>query len=260
MAHYRRHASAFTAPPPRSRLFCRLLRGLRAAVEPGAGSGRRCPLSPSCRHTGAVCPACRDWGKGCDSSTCTGGWSWPPLPDRLGSPGPAQGHAAVGVRSGPSVGALHAASQGPWPGDSGLCHSHPEQGSAGDSCSPGGRAQPLPAAFPRFFPVPRQGTEPLLSFLSPWHQPGLKSLCRWGEETREYNSSSLGNKSHVYIGQLLARWHKRPWRSMTPGSSHFNRPAPLRLPGGGSQRTPKDPASLSTSGPKTQFFFLLVRF
>lgn len=82
--------------------------------------------------------------------------------------------------------------------------------------------EPAPAAFPRCFPVLRQGTEPLLSFLSPWHQPGLKSLCRWGEETREYNSSSLGNKSHVYIRQLLARWHKRPWCSVTPGSSHFN--------------------------------------
>lgn len=88
-----------------------------------------------------------------------------------------------------------------WPGDSGLCHSRLEQGSAGDSCSPGGRAC-----------------------------SGCLSLCLslgWGWRSRGHSSSpapawagisvpvgrgapgsSLGNKSHVYIGQLRACWHR----------------------------------------------------
>lgn len=35
-----------------------------------------------------------------------------------------------------------------------------------------------------------------------------------------------------------------------------NQPAPPRLPGGGSQRAPRDPASFSTSGPKKRFKIL----
>lgn len=67
----------------------------------------------------------------------------------------------------------------PWPGDSGLCHSRPEQGSAGDSCSPGGRAcsgclSPLS--------VPRAGAGGAVLIPHPQHWPGLESLCRWGEE------------------------------------------------------------------------------
>lgn len=66
-----------------------------------------------------------------------------------------------------------------WPGDSGLCHSRPEQGSAGDSCSPGGRAcsgclSPLS--------VPGLGLEEPCSFLIPSTGLGW-NLCASGERS-----------------------------------------------------------------------------
>lgn len=235
-----------------------------------AGSGRRGPLGPSCRHTGAVCPACRDLGKGCDSSTCTGGCSWLPLPILARLAWPGVGTRSSRGRSGCPVWTL------PWepqreraelstsppkvPGLGTVACAIPTRSRALLVIAAALEEEPAPAAFPRCSPTLRQGPEPPLSFLSPWRQPGLKSLCHWGEETSEHKSSSLGNKSHVCIRQLLACWHKRPWRSVTPGSSRFNQPPPLRLPGGDSQWTPKDPASLSPSGPKSNSFSCLSGF
>jgi len=231
VAHYRRHTLVFTAPLPSSRLCC-------GCLPSRAGSGRRGPLGRSCRRTGAVCPACRDRGKGCDSSTCTGGWSWPP------PLAPVRGHAAAEggraqVRT--PAGAEFSTLPPKVPGPGTVAGAIPTRSRALLVIAAVLEGEPAPAAFPRCFPVLQLGTEPLLSLLSPWHRPGPTSLCRWGEKTRESNSSSLGNKSHVYIGELLACWQKRPGRSVTLGSSRPDRPAPLRLAGGGSQQ--QDPAS-----------------
>lgn len=167
------------------------------------------------------------------------------------------GHAAIGVRSGPPCPEGAPAERAEL---STLPPEVPGLGTVACAIPTRSRAllviaavlegEPAPAAFPCCFPALWRGTEPLLLFLSPWRQPGLKSLCRGGEEIREYNSSSLGNKSHVYIGQLLACWHKRPWRSVTPGSSRFNRPAPLRLPGGDSRQTPEESGFTQWVGPQ----------
>lgn len=204
---------------------------LQVPVEPG-GAGRSGPLGPSCGHTGAVCPAGRDWGKAATLQFALeagpGHLSHPSLA-HLAWCGGTEWPRVVKEPQGRGLSSLcglpRSLAWGQWP-----VPFPPEQGSAGDSCSPGGRAPAL-AVFPHCCPALQQGW----SSRSHFSAPGLESLCRWGEETREHNSSSPRNKSHVYIRQLLARWHKRPWCSMTPGNSRFTRPAPLQLPGGDSQ-------------------------
>lgn len=147
--------------------------------------------------------------------------SWPPLlvpawdPQRCGS--------CRGETRAPQLSC-------PWPGDSGPCHCQPEQGSAGDRCSPGGRAcSGRRARGPCSFLIPGIG------------RAGI-SVPR-GRGAGERRGSSLGNKSHVYIGQRWARWHKRPWRSVTPGAA-----AQPLLPWAPGRRQPAEsPGSASAS-------------
>lgn len=112
---------------------------------PVDGSGRRGTLSPTA-GTGmlSVCPACRDRGGRLQFFT---------LHQRLVLAFMELQHRG-----------LTEFSQSPQPGDSGLCHSHLEQGSAGDSCSPGGRARS--GRLSCCFRVLLLGIEPPLSFLS----------------------------------------------------------------------------------------------
>lgn len=94
--------------------------------------------------------------------------------------------------------------------------------------------------------------QPLL-FLSPWAETSVL----WGRGDRGIQQQLPGKQKPCLHQADLACWRERPRAAVWPRS---DQPAPLRLPGGGSQRAPKDPASFSTSGPKKRFFFLLVRF
>lgn len=162
-------------PPPSSSCRAVPLRWLRGKLSlvPSWGRTRGFRLAP---------------GRGCSSSPRTGGRSWPPLLV------PAWDTQRFGSCSGEAR-APHLASQSPWPGDNGLCHSQPEQGSAGDSCSPGGRACSgcLSPLFPGL------GREEPRSSLIPGTGPGW-NLWAGGRGAGEHRGSSWETKAMFTSG------------------------------------------------------------
>lgn len=98
----------------------------------------------------------------------------------LGLPGPGRGHAAAeGGWGAAAEGAELSALPPEVPGLGTVACAIPTRSSALLVIAAVLEGEPAPAAFPCCFPALWQRMGQPLSFLSPWHQPRLKSLCRW---------------------------------------------------------------------------------